>query len=398
MKPANTADRGGVFGAALKVSYTAVVVGQPVSQTVEIGSEAEFSITAGNATTYQWFKAPTTPVNNGTLASGAVISGAQTATLTITNVQPEEEGYYYCKVNNALEVPNDSEPARLLTKRLVGWWKLDNDPNDSVQDRYSAAPRFGGQTSGDPNYLTGVTGIDETAIQFTAKAGEIVNMPGSSAYYNFFPQGYTVSAWVKAPSTAAGIWRAFVSKMYGFGEETGSKHFGYALMHDLNGNAVFVQRRNMGNLGSNVQICDDTWHLVTGTWNPSDMIARVYVDGLLANQSGVQTQLPVLPPADSDPERSNVRIGADCDKTDGVLNSPFIGLVDDVRIYSYPLSASQVYYLYSELVPGAPTECVEFDEFDVTGPDGVPDCIVNLYDFAVFAEAWQECFIVPDCL
>jgi len=388
------ADRGGVIAAALSLDPSAQINQQPESQTVEIGSDVEFSITAANAETYQWFKEPTTPViHDGSKYS--IVNTATTSTLTITNVQVAEEGFYYCYVTNNIPTTATSKSAQLLTKRLVGWWKLDNsDPNDSVQDRYPAAMSFAGQATGDPNYVAGING---EAIQLTAKAGEIVNMPGSSEFYNFFPRGYTVSAWVKAPPAATDRWRAFVSKIYAWEIDTAAQHYGYALMHDSSGNAVFVQRRNMGNLGSGFQICDDTWHLVTGTWNPSDMIARVYVDGLLRTASGVQTQLPVVQGDWTDPEKSNVRIGADGDKVAGELNSPFIGLVDDVRIYSYPLSPSEVYYLYGQFKTVAPA-CLESGPFDVSGPAGVPDCIVNLYDFAEFAKRWMACFIVPECL
>ena len=42
-----------------------------------------------------------------------------------------------------------------------------------------------------------------------------------------------------------------------------------------------------------------------------------------------------------------------------------------------------------------------FPAFDVTGPDGVPDCTVNLWDFAEFALEWLKCGIdrnVGDCI
>ena len=42
-----------------------------------------------------------------------------------------------------------------------------------------------------------------------------------------------------------------------------------------------------------------------------------------------------------------------------------------------------------------PGECGDllhpYPEYDFTGPEGVKDCIVNFYDFALFSENWLEC-------
>lgn len=35
---------------------------------------------------------------------------------------------------------------------------------------------------------------------------------------------------------------------------------------------------------------------------------------------------------------------------------------------------------------------------DVTGPDGEPDCKVDLHDFAFFAAGWLECNLYPECV
>lgn len=36
-------------------------------------------------------------------------------------------------------------------------------------------------------------------------------------------------------------------------------------------------------------------------------------------------------------------------------------------------------------------------EFDFSGPNGVPDCVVNIYDLVVFMENWLSCGKYPDC-
>jgi len=41
-----------------------------------------------------------------------------------------------------------------------------------------------------------------------------------------------------------------------------------------------------------------------------------------------------------------------------------------------------------------------YNQFDVSGPGGVSDCYVNLYDFVEFAGYWLDCTDLanPDCL
>jgi radical SAM superfamily enzyme len=39
--------------------------------------------------------------------------------------------------------------------------------------------------------------------------------------------------------------------------------------------------------------------------------------------------------------------------------------------------------------------CIKNPALDTTGPDGVPDCKVDLYEFAQVAEAWLECGLSP---
>ena len=79
---------------------------------------------------------------------------------------------------------------------------------------------------------------------------------------------------------------------------------------------------------------------------------------------------------------------------------PHVGLLDDVRIWSYPLDAYEVAALYVAFEQDMEI-CVAYPEFDVAGPGGIGsqyrDCRIDLYDFAAFAQSWMECNIVPDC-
>jgi len=84
----------------------------------------------------------------------------------------------------------------------------------------------------------------------------------------------------------------------------------------------------------------------------------------------------------------------------GTLLNPFNGVMDDVQIYNYALSDTEVVDLYYEVLE-TPV-CLNPDaldlQFDVAGGgvDGdQPDCLVTLADFAVFAQAWLNCGLYP---
>ncbi|MEW5922131.1 MAG: immunoglobulin domain-containing protein [Bacillota bacterium] len=70
---------------------------QPSNQTVTAGQTATFTVAATGTTplSYQWKK------DGNNLSDGGSISGATTATLTITNAQASDAGSYTCYVGNA---------------------------------------------------------------------------------------------------------------------------------------------------------------------------------------------------------------------------------------------------------------------------------------------------------
>lgn len=70
-----------------------VITDQPTTQTVNLAQTASFSVTAtGTGLTYQWQR------NGVNLANGGRISGAASPTLTITNVQLSDAGFYTVRV------------------------------------------------------------------------------------------------------------------------------------------------------------------------------------------------------------------------------------------------------------------------------------------------------------
>ncbi len=88
----------------------------PVAQTVDFGGTATFTGTASGATplTYQWYYG-TTPLANGT-----GVSGASSATLTLTNIDFNDAGQYSLKASNGLGDDTSASVALTVQKRPGG--------------------------------------------------------------------------------------------------------------------------------------------------------------------------------------------------------------------------------------------------------------------------------------
>ena len=332
-----------------------IIAEQPEAVTVPLDDTAELTVVALNAEHYQWYK------------DGVELTGETAAILTIENVQIVDEGVYYCVVSNELPSEETTVSVQLLTERQVGWWRLDGTLSDSIQEIYPDAPAHHG-TAFDPNF---VDGIDGQALEFYGNAEDIITIADSAEFYNFYPRGYSVSAWVQTEVDDS--WGAYVSKQ---GGQPGAAT-GFILTKAAGGSAIHTLRQSFGDLWSNYFIANGAWHLVTGTYDATTGVGKIYVNGELRNQATSAGQ--------PQPNAADLIFGAEW--PDGSV--PFIGLLDDVRIWSYPLDAFEVAELYVEFVEDV-VICIEYPEFDVSGPDGVPDCIVNLYDFAVFARSWME--------
>lgn len=111
--------------AILTVGSGPVITQQPVSQTVEPGTNVTFSVVAtGSALNYQW------------IFNGTPLSGSTSSTLTITNVQTTNAGTYSVTVSNSVGTVNSSNVALLVLQDLLAGSRLENG---SFQLRLSGA-------------------------------------------------------------------------------------------------------------------------------------------------------------------------------------------------------------------------------------------------------------------
>jgi hypothetical protein len=334
-----------------------VVTLQPVSQTVTAGSPVTLTVAGENIVNYQWYL-------NGVLQSGKISPTLQIPSLGIAN-----EGLYTCVVSNSVGSAT-SAPAVVVSKRLMGWWKLDGNLNDSVALAVPGALAHNGSIDA-PDFVG--SGKDGGAYEFMGD-NRIIAIADSSDYFNFYPNGLTVSAWV---NTAQEGWGGMVSKI------DSADTTGFFLTH--NGQWLVGGVRSLGDLYS-MGNGAGVWQLLTVTLDTADGTIKVYVNGQLQAESDYTTGRPPISP-------ESLFFGAQ--KADGTFS--YAGLLDDVRIYSYPLDAVAVARLYTDLTPGSEV-CAEYSVFDTTGPADEPDCKVDIYDFAAMAAQWLDCHIVPTCI
>jgi hypothetical protein len=330
-----------------------VITTQPQDALLKAGLDAHFTIVAmspgGNPLYYKWYKK----------GSATVLSS--TTALTVPSVSVANEGLYYCDVNNAYGVTT-SFAARLDVQRLIAHWTLDTadvvDPNivlDSVDNHKGIV--YGGTASG-----MVVGGIVNQAVKLDGVDDYIavgpVDINGLRAR--------TIAVWAKASTTTIPLG----TNVFGF---SGS---GNNLSFNINANAFGTGEYGMHVFGwaQSLGQVDTEWHHFAGTYDGTTIIW--YADG---KYLGAEKR--VLNTVD------NVQMG----KHDYADNY-FPGAIDDARIYNYALDPVDVALLYYNAT-GNPVCAGPKMTGDLNG-----DCKVTLYDFAIFANAWTECNIYPDCV
>lgn len=93
-----------------------VITGQPTDQTVLVGNNGVFSITASNADSYQWEVSTDNGINFNPISDGSDYSGTQTPTLTVNQAEIGENGHRFrVQVSNS----SGSCPAMVSNEALL---------------------------------------------------------------------------------------------------------------------------------------------------------------------------------------------------------------------------------------------------------------------------------------
>lgn len=317
---------------------------------------------------FQWYFEPT-GLPAVTLADGDGISGALTDTLTLSDLETADVGKYYCTATGEAGSVT-SRHASLQLIELLGHWPLDGDCTDiSGYDNHGIAR--GAAFGFDQGIIGGAANFDNLGLY------EIPN----PAHFDQANGMITVYCWIKTGGT--GDWEPFVAK---FGENDGTKDVGWQIRkHSVSAVFTFTTRGTTGDddpQPSAPTIFDNQWHQVVGTY---DGVTRtLYMDGkqvLSFADTGTITATPV--PVSIGGRITNAVPPA------SPYGAFFNGMVDDVRIYKGAMPARMVAKLYTEA--SGVEICSSAIPGDLSGPIGIPDCVINIYDLASFASNWLKC-------
>lgn len=322
---------------------------------------------------YQWYyDADDQPGGEVLLNNETKYPGYDSAEMTVSAVEVADLGYY------CVDVTNDggtvqSRKAALVAKELLGHWTFDNT-------LAAAAGGIDGTFSdGSPSYADGIA---NQAITLDGVNDHVVF--GTSDDFNFgADMNFTASLWIK--TTGSGDDVAIMSNK----DWNSGSNIGWVITNSYGDGYWGINFT--GEDGSRVDvrtsspINDNKWHYLCVSFNRSGM-ATLYYDGTfddeanIAGQGNINAGFPTVLGTD----------GAEGDPWDYWMPGDF----DDVKIFNWALNHDEVIEEWFGITGEA--VCVNPLAGDVAGPDGEPDCVVNMEDLAAMVANWLGCGIMPE--
>ncbi|MHC4214305.1 MAG: LamG domain-containing protein, partial [Planctomycetota bacterium] len=202
----------------------------------------------------------------------------------------------------------------------VGHWKFEGNADDSSVNNYH------GTAEGDYSYVSGK--IDSWAIEF-AGGKVLVSDDGSTPLLNPASE-VSVTAWVNFSDNPDGYSARVIVKGV---DANDSESYGLEINDD--GEPHFLLRdSNHGNHGldSGETIPHDEWIHLAGVYDGNDI--KVYINGALIASNDSEPGMLLLQ------DTNDLAIGGAVD-----VNRPFLGTVDDARVYGYGLTDAEVAYI-----------------------------------------------------
>jgi hypothetical protein len=267
-------------------------------------------------------------------------SGRYTSSLWIANTLIADSGAYYCRINNDSGFPRNSAAADLTILGLVARWTMDQEDYSGgllldVIGGHDAAP------AGTPVFVDGADGTAGGAVQITADTGW--------ADVNEFD-----------PTLGSGVMT--ISVWANWQEETVPSQ-DLQMMAYPDANSLTAP---------NDLKADTQWQHFCIVCNST--VAKIYINGVLSVEG------PWTLPADT---TAVLNIGS----ASGGGES-FNGYLDDLRIYNYAMSDTDVADFYYQVSGQGVCLPAYTSAYDLAGPEGQPDCFVDLYDLVVFTGQW----------
>lgn len=324
-----------------------------VSPAFAVGAEGALPLT------YYWF------------TNGVPVGDDNSPAFTWTNVQAAFTNY--CVVSNSfgtatnvwaatvLPDPTEAYPLSVLADDPVGYWRLNEGPDDGAGNEGVLTHDYVGGNDGlYTNVILDQTGYNPSdasspSVLFgeyiynnsitNEQAGQIQGIDFSSPTNT--SRSFTVEAWVNGNQqevASAGI----VTKGYGNGGEQFDLDVGGGLNADSDPSYRFFFRDATGAVHSAANtnyapVGDGTWHHLAGVVDESNGYVALYVDGQQVASSTFTPGLGVL----SSP--LPMSIGARTSGQNTGFDEQFDGNISDVAVYNHALSADEIANQYSSV-------------------------------------------------
>jgi hypothetical protein len=358
---ANQFYRGIRFG---PITAPLAITGEPQSQSALVGQSVELSAEFSGTMSYYFPNSAgtgynpvnATPIYYQWFTNGSAIPGATNAAYYIPNVQLGNAASYTIVASNGLTAVTSSPPAVLTVSpfspnsELAGWFRFNdgsgtNAADSSIYGNTGALFNLPGDNS---EWVAGLGGSDALNFANVDSDGDNVVVIPDAPQLNFSNNlVFTLAAWINSANTNQASGAAIIDKGYGAGGEQ------YTL--DIYTNAYRFYVRNAAGAavllyGSNVPP-GNQWQHVAATFDGNRGILALYVNGQLvaSNTSAPNSLLPTSYP---------VSIGNRQSSATNAYDLPFLGEIQDVRIYNAALGAPDIAAVYQTLAP--PTQPSQF--------------------------------------
>jgi hypothetical protein len=338
---------------------------QPVSIRAYPETTAEFRIeylSVSAVTGVTWYK------NGLPLSADGDISvfwDQHSSTLSIANVDGDDEASYYAVVTNGEESDPTAAVQLVLNKKLA-WYQFEQNADDSAGTNHGTV--FGGMdyaagqiTDGGQAYAADPNGTNYILLSTDAypKAG-----------FGNGLDAFTYSCWVKLAPGEGGI----VLGVFNDGQNTGLRFSINSVENDI---SVYMRQQGAAaiNPRASALATDSQWHFVAATYDGSDM--KIYIDGV--RQTTATNSLNSF-------AAWQYAMTVTAVNSRGSINDRFSGQIDDLKIYNYAFTGEDIAQEYLGVEGGwicdadQPELAYDFDK----------NCQIDLGDLAIFAATWLD--------
>lgn len=285
---------------------------------VVAGETAEFRVESPIANGWQWYR------NGVALANGGDISGANTPTLRIANVEAADAGSYHCAGSGANETLNSR--ARQLwvhPAAQLGQWNFNGSPASTVNG-------YHGTVFGSPNYATG-------------KIAQAIDLDGTDDYVDLpdavgRTRDMTVASWVNWDG--GNDWQ----RVFDFGTNT---YQYFCLTPKAGGAGLRLVLKDAVN-AKNTEYQVNAPVIATGQWVHLAAVIRGSYMSLYVNGKPVGSTFGIVSSPGDFPATNNY-IGK------SQYNDPYFnGRIDDFRLYGKALDGPEIWALWGQSTNNAP--------------------------------------------